>query len=106
MTGSTVPQEILGLIENIEKVIVGKRDVISLVVASLLSGGHVLLEDKPGMGKTVLAKTLAQSLQCQFKRIQCTPDLLPIDITGYVHPSKGEFKKGPIFAHVVLADEL
>ncbi len=106
MSASATQSEILGLIDNIEKVIVGKRDVISLVVASLLSGGHVLLEDKPGLGKTVLAKTLAQSIQCQFKRIQCTPDLLPIDITGYIHPSKGEFKRGPIFAHIVLADEL
>jgi|SRR5579859_1795944 len=106
MSPPAAQAEILGLIDNIEKVIVGKRDIITLVVSSLLSGGHVLLEDKPGMGKTVLAKTLAQSIQCQFKRIQCTPDLLPIDITGYVHPSKGDFKKGPIFAHIVLADEL
>jgi len=94
------------LIANIERVVVGKREVVRLVVAALLSRGHVLLEDRPGVGKTVLARTLARSLTCEFKRIQCTPDLLPVDITGYVDPRKERFVPGPVFANIVLADEL
>ena len=106
MKSTTAHKDIELLIENIERVIVGKHDAVCLAVASLLSGGHLLLEDKPGTGKTVLAKTLARSIQCDFKRIQCTPDLLPIDITGYVDPRTGEFKRGPVFAQILLADEL
>ena len=94
------------LIANIERVVVGKRDVVRLVVAALLSRGHVLLEDRPGVGKTMLARTLARSISCEFKRIQCTPDLLPVDITGYVDPRKETFVPGPVFANIVLADEL
>jgi MoxR-like ATPase len=95
---------------NIERVLVGKGDVIDLTLAAVLSGGHVLVEDVPGIGKTTLARCLAESLQCSFKRIQCTPDLMPSDITG-VHfynqrSSEFEFRPGPILAQVVLADEI
>src|SRR5205807_9794514 len=96
---------IQALVDNIAQVIVGKGHVIRLVVAALLSRGHVLLEDKPGVGKTVLARALAKSLDCSFKRIQCTPDLLPVDITGYFDYRAQAFKPGPVFANLVLADE-
>ena len=96
--------------ENIAKVIIGKQDTVDLLLTSLIAGGHVLLEDVPGMGKTVLAKTLAKSMNMQFTRIQFTPDLLPSDVTGlsYYNQEKGEFvfRKGPVFTNLLLADEI
>lgn len=96
--------------ENINKVIIGKSEVIDLVLTALLSGGHILLEDVPGTGKTKLAKSLARSLDLPFSRIQFTPDLLPSDITGihYYNQKQGEFvyREGPVFANIVLADEI
>lgn len=96
--------------ENISKVIVGKGDVIDLVLVTLLCSGHVLLEDVPGLGKTVLAKTLSKSVNCDFRRIQFTPDLLPSDLTGLSIFNQKEaefnFRKGPLFTNIVLADEI
>lgn len=98
------------LLENIGKVIVGKEETLQLLLAALLSGGHVLLEDMPGTGKTKLAKSLAASMEGVFSRIQFTPDLLPSDVTGMniYNRKSGEFvlHKGPVFANVLLADEI
>ncbi|MGC8833711.1 MAG: AAA family ATPase [Armatimonadota bacterium] len=98
------------VIDAVETVIIGKRDTITLALVALLSGGHVLIEDIPGVGKTMLARSLAKVLGCSFKRIQFTPDLLPADITGTpVYNQKTgefEFRRGPIFANIVLADEV
>ncbi len=96
--------------ENISKVIVGKEKEIDLILTALLSGGHVLLEDVPGTGKTTLAKSLAKSLSCVFSRVQFTPDLLPADITGMriYNQKEGSFTfvKGPAFTNILLADEI
>lgn len=98
------------LIENIERVIVGKRAVVRLAVASLLSQGHLLIEDVPGVGKTMLARSLARSLGCTFGRIQFTPDMLPSDVTGVSIFNQAtrefEFQAGPIMAQIVLVDEI
>src|SRR5579862_2431251 len=98
------------LLDNIEQVIVGKREVARLLLVALLCEGHVLLEDVPGVGKTLLAKTLAASLNCSFRRLQFTPDMLPGDITGShvfnQHTADFEFRPGPVFANVLLADEI
>lgn len=98
------------LVTNIERVIVGKTEVIEGCLIGLLSGGHVLLEDVPGVGKTMLARSLARSLGVSYKRIQFTPDLLPSDVTGTVVFDQTDnhfhFREGPIFSHVVLADEI
>jgi MoxR-like ATPase len=98
------------VIVNIEKVIVGKRATVELAVVSLLCQGHLLIEDVPGVGKTMLARSLARSLGCSFSRIQFTPDMLPSDVTGvsiFNQVSREfEFRQGPIMAQVVLADEI
>jgi MoxR-like ATPase len=95
---------------NVERVIVGKSPVIELILVSVFCEGHVLFEDVPGIGKTMLARSVARSLKCEFHRLQCTPDLLPSDITGtYIYNQKTsnfEFRAGPIFAQVILADEI
>ena len=95
---------------SIGQVLVGKEDVVELTLAAVLSGGHILIEDVPGIGKTTLARALASSLDCVFKRIQFTPDLMPSDITGinYYNQRSGEFefRPGPIISQVVLADEI
>jgi len=96
--------------DNIARVLVGKNEVIDLVLVALLSEGHILLEDVPGIGKTTLAKAVARSLSCSFKRIQFTPDLIPSDVTGinFYNQRTGEFefRPGPISAHIILADEI
>jgi MoxR-like ATPase len=98
------------LVNSVEKVIVGKRRVIQRVVSVLIAGGHVLLEDVPGVGKTVMVHAIAKSIGCSFKRIQFTPDLLPSDITGVsVYNQKSgefEFKVGPVLSQIILADEI
>ncbi len=96
--------------DNVSKVIIGKESVTKLLLAALAAGGHVLLEDVPGTGKTVLAKSLARSMEFSFGRIQFTPDLLPSDVTGlsYYNQEKGTFvfKEGPVFTNLLLADEI
>jgi MoxR-like ATPase len=98
------------LLENVGLVVLGKPEVIRLAVVALLAEGHVLIEDVPGVGKTLLARALAASIDCSFRRIQFTPDLLPSDVLGssIYHAPTGEFvfKPGPLFANVILADEI
>lgn len=98
------------VLDNINLVMIGKQEAATLSLVALLAQGHVLLEDVPGVGKTMLVRTLAKSLDCEFKRIQFTPDLLPSDVTGVsIYNPKElefEFKSGPIFGNVVLADEI
>ncbi|ABY35082.1 MAG TPA: MoxR family ATPase [Chloroflexus aurantiacus] len=98
------------IVNNVEQVIVGKRRIVELVLVALLCRGHVLIEDVPGTGKTMLAKSIARSIGSSFKRIQCTPDLLPGDVTGVSifnqQTREFEFRPGPIMAQIVLADEI
>jgi MoxR-like ATPase len=98
------------IISNIEKVIIGKRQQLTVALAAYLCEGHILLEDVPGVAKTMLARALARSVSCSFKRLQCTPDLLPTDVTGVSifnqKTTEFEFRPGPIFAQTVLADEI
>src|SRR5688572_19535559 len=98
------------IVANMEKVIIGKRAQITLTLVAYLCEGHILLEDVPGVAKTMLARALAKSVGCTFKRIQCTPDLLPTDVTGVSvfnqKTAEFEFRPGPIFAQTLLADEI
>ena len=98
------------IIENLEKVIVGKKDVLEFVTLSLFAQGHVLIDDVPGVGKTMLAKALARTLGCDFKRIQFTPDMLPSDVTGVSIfnqlTKQFEFRPGPVMTNILLADEI
>ena len=98
------------VIDNVEKVVIGKHDEIEIALVAFFAEGHLLLEDVPGVAKTMLARALAQSVGCSFKRIQCTPDLLPNDITGasVFNPKTTdfEFRRGPLFAQILLADEI
>ncbi|OTO28195.1 ATPase [Enterococcus sp. 3G1_DIV0629] len=103
-------QKIDQLIQELEKAVLGKRSTIQLMIVALLAGGHVLFEDIPGVGKTLLVKALAKAVQGTFSRVQCTPDLLPSDILGFsVYNSQSkefEFRPGPIFTTILLADEI
>lgn len=105
-----VSEKVRCVVDEVESVIVGKRRSVELALVALLSGGHVLIEDIPGVGKTTLAKTISRALGCAYKRVQFTPDLLPADITGTsVYNQKTgsfEFREGPIFANIILADEI
>lgn len=107
---SQVKDASVKFLNNVGEVIVGKREVVELILVALLCEGHLLLEDVPGIGKTMLAKATARSLGCSFKRIQCTPDLLPSDVTGINYfnqkSSQFEFRPGPILANIVLVDEI
>jgi MoxR-like ATPase len=98
------------IVENVSRVLVGKEPEIELCVIALLSRGHILIEDVPGVGKTMLAKSLARSLGCSFERLQFTPDLLPSDVTGVniysPNTQRFEFRQGPVFTQVLLADEI
>jgi MoxR-like ATPase len=110
VTSAAVTPVAKKIIGNIEKVVIGKRQEIILALVAYLCEGHVLLEDVPGVAKTMLARALAASVGCSFKRVQCTPDLLPNDITGasIFNPktTEFEFRAGPLFAQIVLADEI
>ena len=98
------------LAANVEKVIIGKRSVVELAVVGLLCQGHLLIEDVPGVGKTMLARSIAKSIGCKFRRIQFTPDMLPSDVTGVSifnqQTREFEFREGPVFAQLVLSDEI
>ena len=105
-----IPEGVIRILENLQRVIVGKQDVLELMLSALLCEGHILIEDVPGIGKTTLAKSLARSIGCSFHRIQCTPDLLPSDITGTFFfdqkVSEFEFRAGPVMSNIVLVDEI
>jgi MoxR-like ATPase len=107
---TTVQEFATRVIENVEHVIIGKRDVVSLTLIGLIAQGHLLIEDVPGVGKTMLARSIAKSIGCSFRRIQFTPDMLPSDVTGVsVFNQKTlefEFRPGPVMAQIVLTDEI
>jgi MoxR-like ATPase len=105
-----VPEGITRILENMQRIIVGKYDILEMMVSAFLCEGHILIEDVPGIGKTTLSKSLARSMGCNFNRIQCTPDLLPSDITGTFYfdqkVSEFKFRPGPIMSNIVLVDEI
>jgi MoxR-like ATPase len=107
---STVQAVAQALVNNVERVIIGKRSAVELAVAGLLCQGHLLIEDVPGVGKTMLARSIAKSIGCVFRRIQFTPDMLPSDVTGVSifnqQTHAFEFREGPVFAQIVLSDEI
>ncbi|MGH3747855.1 MAG: AAA family ATPase, partial [Micromonosporaceae bacterium] len=98
------------VLDAVGSVVVGKRDALGLVLAGVLAGGHVLLEDLPGLGKTLTARSMAQALGIDFRRLQFTPDLLPADVTGsYLYDQRNHdftFRPGPVFTNLLLADEI
>src|SRR3990167_6495975 len=110
MTHKNTNPQMQAIISNLSRVIQGKEDKIELLVLALVAGGHILIEDIPGVGKTTLARSLAKSVDGKFSRIQFTPDLLPTDITGInvYQQSSGtfKFKSGPVFSNILLADEI
>ena len=110
MNGTEMKNVTAALRNNMEKVIVGKEEVIDKVILSLFCAGHILLEDIPGTGKTTLAKALSKSIDCRFKRVQFTPDLLPSDLTGinFFNQKEGDFvfREGSVFTNILLADEI
>ncbi|HEX3004717.1 MAG TPA: MoxR family ATPase [Angustibacter sp.] len=110
MTVQQVGSAVVRVLDELDRVVVGKREALELVLCAVLAGGHVLLEDLPGVGKTVMARSVARVLGLQFTRVQFTPDLLPSDLTGanVLDPQSGSvgFRAGPVFTHVLLADEL
>lgn len=108
-TNQTI-QNLHTLIESVDQIVIGKKEVTRLTIIAMLAGGHVLFEDIPGVGKTLLIKTIAKCLEADFSRIQFTPDLIPSDIIGFSVPNMNneqfEFRKGPIFNQIILADEI
>jgi MoxR-like ATPase len=106
----SIEQEAKAVLDEIGKVVVGRTRTVRLALAAVLAGGHVLLEDVPGLGKTLIARSLAQALSLEFRRLQCTPDLLPADVTGSFLYDPGsrefDFHKGPVFTGLLLADEI
>lgn len=110
MNTETRNEKINAIRENIGKVLVGKEKLTDLILTAIIAEGHILLEDVPGSGKTVMAKSLARSIDAEFSRIQFTPDLLPSDVTGlnYYNQKEGEFtfREGPVFCNILLADEI
>lgn len=108
--GTKLSEKVQAIVDEVERAIIGKSEIVRMSIAAMLSGGHLLIDDIPGVGKTTLAKAISKTIGSSFKRIQFTPDLLPADITGtYIFNQKTaefEFRPGPIFANVVLADEI
>jgi len=110
VTPSRVTERSQEILDALARVIVGKRDVLERILAGLLANGHILIEDYPGLAKTLIARLFAQALALSFKRLQCTPDLLPADITGSFlfdqRQARFEFRRGPVFTHLLLVDEI